>query len=473
MEHPYPAALPPRVLFAAPASGSGKTTVTCAVLQALVNRGCSAAAYKCGPDYVDPMFHRQCIGLPTGNLDLFFTSSSTARWLLSQSLGREFTLIEGVMGYYDGLGVTSEASSWQVARETETPTVLVVNCRGMSASIPALVAGFLGYKKESGIAGVILNQISPMLYPQVKGLLERELGIAVYGYLPKIPECSIESRQLGLIPAEEIENIKETLQVLASQAEKTIDLDGLLQLAAQAPVATAEPPDLLAELTGQMEGLRIGVAMDRAFCFYYQENLSLLEKMGAKLCYFSPMEDHHLPAHLDGLLLGSGYPELYAKELSANRFLCAELADAIRNGLPTLAECGGYMYLHQQLEGIDGVFYPMVGVVEGDSFATPQLQRFGYCELTANRKNLLAEREKTLRAHEFHYWDSTVNVDAFTAKKPGRDPIWGCMLATDTLAAGFPHLYWYTDLSIPQRFASACCTHHNVKRTEGSSYEVK
>ena len=288
----------PRILLAAGASGSGKTLITCGLLQALVNRGLKVASFKCGPDYIDPMFHSRVIGTRSRNLDTFFTDGDRTRYLLAKNASDcEIAVMEGVMGYYDGVGgITSRASAYDLASTTDTPVILIVNSRGMSVSLAAYVKGFLEYKKDSHICGVIFNQMSPMLYPRMKKLLEEELSVKVLGYVPKVEDCVIESRHLGLVLPEEIPELKSRLQKLSEVLEKTLDIDGILELAGGAPELAAPEPEMLIQKDTAFgyrteEKVRIGVADDEAFCFFYADNLNLLEQMGAELVRFSPIHD--------------------------------------------------------------------------------------------------------------------------------------------------------------------------------------
>lgn len=329
----------PRLLIAGTGSGCGKTTVTCALLQALVHRGSKPGALKCGPDYIDPMFHSRIIGAKSSNLDLFFYPENTAKFLLAKN-ARDcgITVLEGVMGYYDGLGLTSDrASAYHVAKATRTPTVLVVNAAGASLSVLATLEGFARFRPESGIRGVILNNCSPMVYPALaEAIRERfEDKIRPLGFLPRMPQCALESRHLGLVTADEVAGFQEKMEQLAVQAEKSLDLDGLRKLAEQAEDLCYEP---LSFPNG--EPVRIGVARDRAFCFYYEDNLALLRELGGELVFFSPLEDARLPEDLHGVYLGGGYPELYAKALSENQSMRDSFRKALENGLPCVAECG-------------------------------------------------------------------------------------------------------------------------------------
>ena len=451
----------PRLMLAAASSGSGKTTIACAILQALTRMGEHPVSFKCGPDYIDPMFHRQVLGIPSRNLDLFFSDEATAAYLLQKN-SENFSLafIEGVMGYYDGIATTTEASSWQLAKATQTPVVLVLNCKGMSVSIAAQLGGYLSYQPDSQIKGVILNQVSKSIYPEIKALIEQRYDVAVCGYMPKMSDCSLESRHLGLVTAEEIGDLQQRLEKLGEQAMQTIDLPLLLKIAAQAPALAVPAVQLPAP---NPTPLRIGVARDKAFSFYYADNLELLEQLGAQLVEFSPLHDPQLPDDLDGLLLGGGYPELYADTLSQNRTLMAQIKAALQNGLPCIAECGGFQYLCEQLEGADSKSYPMVGFLPGSSFRTPSLRRFGYVRLTAQKDNLLCKKGEGFAAHEFHYWDSQHCGNGCIAQKPCRRSSWECVVCDENFWAGYPHLYFYADVQMAKNFLNRCNRFHIQK----------
>lgn len=444
----------PRLLLTAPASGGGKTTVTCALLQALVNRGINPVAFKCGPDYIDPMFHSEVIGAKSRNLDLFFLGGdNTRRLLLENSRESGFALIEGVMGYYDGIAMSSGAGAYDLARTTGTPAVLVLDGRGAALSLAAAVRGFQCFRPDSGIRGVILNRISPALYPRLKACIEEETGLPVCGYLPNLPGCALESRHLGLVTAAEVADLRQKLDTLALQAEKTLEIDGLLKLAEDAPALEVPSQPPVAAVRGRP---KIAVARDRAFCFYYADGLELLERLGAELVAFSPLQDAALPEDCAGLYLGGGYPELYGKELSENEAMRGAVRDAVAGGMPCIAECGGFLYLHDTLEDADGTIRPMAGVIHAAATRTERLGNFGYITLTAERDNLLCDQGETLPAHEFHYWKSSDPGDGFTARKPQSDRAWSCVHATPTLYAGFPHFHFCARPEMARRFVAAC-----------------
>ncbi len=350
----------PRLLLAAPASGSGKTTVSCAILRALVKRGMRVASFKSGPDYIDPMFHRSAVGAAySSNLDLYLGDRETICRLLADAGRTDLALIEGAMGLYDGLaGKSIEASAYDLGRVTKTPTILVINGRGMAVSIAAMVNGFKNFRSDSGIVGVILNQLSPSVYPEVQELIERECAVDVFGYLPPMPGCGFESRHLGLVTAREISRLREKLDRLAEQAEQTIDLDGLVAAAQNASTLIYQPL-ALEPVNGTP---RIAVAHDAAFSFYYADSLALLQLLGAELVWFSPLADRSIPFDCDGLLLGGGYPELHAWRLARNRSMQESVRKAIESGMPTIAECGGFLYLHRTLEDRRRIPHRMVGL---------------------------------------------------------------------------------------------------------------
>lgn len=446
-----------RVLIAGTGSGCGKTTVTCAVLQALANRNLNVGAAKCGPDYIDPMFHRSVIGTPSCNLDSFFFDENTLKLLLARhGATRDITLIEGVMGYYDGLGLTgTRASAYEIAALTETPVILTVNARGASLSILAQIQGFLNFAEDSRINGVILNNCTEKVYSALKPEIEKRFGIRALGYLPSMKEAEIGSRHLGLITADEIADLKDRLALLASQAEKSLDLDGIIELA-----KGSEPLKFPSLDIKKRDRVRIAVARDRAFCFYYEDSLSLLTDMGAELVPFSPLEDAALPAGIHGLYLGGGYPELHIEALSANLSMRQSVKKAVETGLPTIAECGGFMYLSESI----GEF-PTVGAINGKSFDRGRLTRFGYVKLTAKRNNMLSCAGESIPAHEFHHWDSADCGDGFTAEKAdGR--CWDCVHIGETLYAGFPHFHFYANTGFAENFYDACLKRKNREKEQ-------
>lgn len=450
-----------RLLFAAPKSGSGKTTVVCGVIEALKRRGLRVAAAKCGPDYIDPMFHRSVLGVPSGNIDTFFTGEQTTRYLLGKRMeDADFTVIEGVMGYYDGLGGQSDAAStYEIARVTETPVALVVDGKGASVSLAALIRGIAEYRQDSNIRAIVLNRVTESFYPRLKALIERECGIPVAGFLPEQKGLEAPSRHLGLKTPQEWGDFGAWLERVAAAVERNVELDLLLNIGSAAPDIREEGPEVPA-LPGKV---RIGVARDEAFSFYYAENLELLVRMGAELVEFSPLHDRELPPGLDGLLLGGGYPENYARELEQAENMRAAVKKLCEKGIPCLAECGGFLYLQQALETEGRESHAMAGVLPGTGFPTGGLCRFGYVQVETCLPGVFGQAGQVLRGHEFHHWDCTQNGTDCVASRPLGGRSYSCMVHTAHMAAGFPHLYYYSNPGAVFSFLQ-CCQRYQARR---------
>lgn len=459
----------PRIMLAAPKSGSGKTLLTCGLLEVLRRRGLNPIACKCGPDYIDPMFHRYVLGIPGRNLDSFFLPAEGVRKVLVDAVREEqagIAVLEGVMGYYDGLGGTeTSASSWEIAEITDTPAILVLDCKGASLSVAAMASGFLHFRKKSHIAGVILNRVSSMYYERLAAAVEEASGLPVLGYLPESEEYRMESRHLGLFLPGEIDRLRERIGRLADQMEKSIAVDRVLEVAGMLPLRIenkekekAENESMEAESIAKFPAcqeqkvtsrVRIGVARDEAFCFYYQENFCLLEQMGAELVYFSPLRDKKIPDRVDGLLFGGGYPENYARELAKNAAMRESIRRSIAAGMPFLAECGGFLYLHRTLEGSDGKHWEMAGVYPFDAYRTNRLRRFGYVRL-------LTSSGQEIHGHEFHYWESEDPGTDWEAVKPTGNRSWRCIHEKGGQIGGFPHLYYASCPDFLRKWLDVC-----------------
>ena len=431
-----------RVLIAGTHSGCGKTTVTVAIIAALRARGVAVSAFKCGPDYIDPMFHRRALGVAAHNLDPFFsTHEQLAAAVASQGAG-SLAVIEGVMGYYDGVGTTTRASTYEVAQATKTPVVLVIDASGMAASVGAVLGGFTDFREPSAIAGVIFAQV-PASMSGFYAAAIRDTGLVPLGCLPHRDSLALPSRHLGLVAADEIGALDAIIAELGRLAEDSLDLDGLTALARRATPLPAAPPGA----PEQPARVRLAVARDEAFCFTYAETLEQWQHQGCELVFFSPLSDTRLPDGTAALYLPGGYPENHLEALSANSALRHQLANAIEGGLPTIAECGGFMYLHRDIDGL-----PMVGVFNASAHTTNRLQRFGYTTLTAAHDNLLCHAGGSLPAHEFHYADSTDPGDGFTGRKASAANTYQVGHASMTMYAGFPHLYLAAAPHASQRF---------------------
>ncbi len=439
------------LLLAAPASGSGKTAVTCALLAAFAKRGLSPCAFKCGPDYIDPMFHRSVLGVESHNLDLFLCGEDRLRLLYERRLfGHGAAVCEGVMGFYDGVGgSTDKASAWHVADTLKLPVLLVIRPKGSSLTLAAQIKGICGFRKGNRIRGVFLNDCPPMLFGSLAPMLERETGLPVLGYLPHMEEAVFESRHLGLYTAGEIAGLRQRIEVLAGKLEETTDMERLLEL-----FAGRERGDAFRPVQAPVKA-RIAVARDEAFCFTYAETLDVFREAGAELVEFSPLRDADLPERIGGLYLPGGYPELYAGRLSKNEAMRKAIRRAVRDGLPTVAECGGFLYLGRTLEDETGTAYPMTGILPGDGIKKERPVRFGYAYLTAKSDSLLFDEGERIPVHEFHYWDSSENGEGFAAKKPVSGRSWLCGFGEKNLYAAFSHLYFWGTPRWGERFVEA------------------
>ncbi len=434
-------------LIAAMHSGAGKTAVSCALMAALKQKGLRVQAFKCGPDYIDPMFHSGALGIPSRNLDLFLQGERGVRASFAAA-SADVAVVEGAMGYYDGLGGTAEAGAWDVANRLGLPAVLVLRPKGAGLTLAAQVRGLMEFRENSRIAALILNDCTEGCARMLGPLLERECGVPVLGYLPTMAEARIESRHLGLMTAGEIRNLGARLERLAEAALAHIDLALLLRLASEKE--TAPPRDAPG---GSL--CRIAVSKDEAFCFLYEDSLDALRRAGAEIVFFSPLRDRALPEGCRGLWLCGGYPELHARALAENAAMRGAVRRALEAGLPTVAECGSFLYLQEELEGADGEFYPMCGALPGRGVRTGHLVRFGYLRLRAETDSLLFREGEEIPAHEFHYWDSTRCGEELEAKK-ANGKSWRCGVVNDRLYAAFPHLNFGGELPLAERFVKAC-----------------
>ena len=444
--------------------------ITCGLLELFKRKGLNPLACKCGPDYIDGLFHKQVLELEGMNLDSYFEAPEELRDKYSRLSKGHLPVVEGVMGYFDGLGgSTTRASSWEVAHILDLPAVLVVDARGASVSLAALIKGFLEFERPMGsqIKAVIFNRMSPMLYPRIRELVERETGIRAAGFVPELDFLKVGSRHLGLVLPEEIAGLREQMNRLGKCLEETIDWEFLEELGAEKEGRDAlEEENTEASCTAAFS-FRLGIAMDEAFCFYYQDNLRLLERLGGELVYFSPIHDRSLPEQLDGLILGGGYPELYCEALSLNESMRESVKKAAEGGLPVLGECGGYLYLLEELEAEDGRIWPMTGVLKGKGYKKGKNSRFGYIGVEAEKDSLYLKPGEQIRGHEFHYWDCEVLEEEWVmrAKKPVGNRSWPCIRIKNQVMAGFPHLFYPSCPAFAVRFAKAC-VRYKRKRDE-------
>ena len=450
----------PRILIAGTHSGCGKTTVATGIMYALSGRGIKVQPFKTGPDYIDPMFHTFITGRNSRNLDSWILQEDMVQQLFTRNVcDADIAVIEGMMGLYDGCGSRDDAGSTaHVSKITGSPVILVVDGEGMSRSAAALVQGFRDFDPLVDIRGVIINNIySRKHYELLKDIIESSTGISVVGFLRKMKEYCLENRHLGLVTSAEISDLKDRLEFLRRQVEETVDLELVFKIAKDAcGIESVSNP------INACGKAKIAVAKDRAFSFYYQDNLDLLEMLGAELAYFSPLSDSRLPEGIDGMYLGGGYPEVFAGELEENR----DIREAIRTctawGMPAYAECGGLMYMCQSIYAIEGREYKMVGALPGISRMTASLQRFGYVDIEVSHDNLLAKRGMSIRGHEFHFSVTDVEPDTTACyrvvkdKGTGEMVNWECGFKAGNLLAGYPHLHFWANTEFAKNFIYSC-----------------
>lgn len=447
------------IIIAGASSGSGKTTLSIGLMRAFMNRGLSVQPFKTGPDYIDPMFHRKVLGTSSYNLPLWMVADETIQYLFNKRNGNaDITVVEGVMGYYDGHSINSfEGSTAYLADLLELPVLLVFNASSMSLSAAAIVKGFAEFKTPTRIKGVILNQVnSESHYRMLKTAIETHTGIKCYGYLPKNNAVVIESRHLGLLQAEEITDLNAKVDMIAEQLEKTVNLEALysdfeyIEKPCDIPEGVAL---LLKEIKEKLTfkgSLTLGVAKDQAFSFYYDENLETLEALGVKIKYFSPMHDAYLPERIDALYFGGGYPEVFAAQLSANQSFREQLFLKLEAGMPCYAECGGLMYLTDLIEDLDGWPFEMVGFFDVNTLMTKKLQRFGH----TNIKLSLEAKEKFGKSYEFSYRAHEFHKSILVEHQPiskiieasKRSKTWQCGFFRENTLATYAHNHFYSNL---------------------------
>ena len=459
-----------KLMITAASSNSGKTAVTCGLLSLLKRKGYDPCAFKCGPDYIDPMFHRSVLGISSCNLDVFLAGEEGVKDIFARnSKGHGAAVCEGVMGYYDGVrssnsGAKGEfASAYHVASLLDIPAVLVVRPKGAALTLAAGIRGVAGFREDSRICGVIFNDGGAAYYKMYGPAIEEASGIPVLGYVPHMEEADFESRHLGLMTAEEIEDLTERIDRIGRRMEETVNLDRLFTLtggtAGSCGGATGSPSEEPHADAPAAAEVRVAVARDEAFNFIYAESLTALKAAGAEIVFFSPVHDAGLPDDIDGLYLPGGYPELYGRQLSENESMRKQIREAVAAGLPTIAECGGFLYLSAELEDTDGNRWPMAGVLPGSGSNAGKLVRFGYGTISSEKDTMLLQAGEQAPVHEFHYWDTTAVGSDMSLTKLSTGAQWRFGFASGTLYAGFPHLYLGGG-KLAERFVEACKRSH-------------
>ncbi len=392
--------VPPRLMISAPCGHSGKTIVSIGLCNAFRKRGLIVQPFKKGPDYIDPSWLSAAAGRICRNLDGFLMEEEVlCRSFFDASSEADLALIEGNMGLYDGIDEDGKGSSAYLARLLRIPVVLVVNTARMTRSIAALVSGYQHFEPDTPVAGVILNNVSGARHEKkLINAVERHCRIPVLGAIPRDSSIAITERHLGLTPFKEIGAGEDQVERLSAKVEAHVNLDAILSVAraAEAYPVSVPPPE-----RGRPADVRIGVIFDRVFNFYYPENLEALARNGAELVFVNSLEDRRLPA-ADGLYIGGGFPELYLKELTANRFLMNDIASAVEEGLPVYAECAGLMYLSRGIT-MDGKLSRMAGIIPVEVELSKTPQGHGYVEAEVVSESPYFPVGTTLRGHEFHH----------------------------------------------------------------------
>lgn len=447
----------PRLVIAGTSSSVGKTTVTVGLIRALRARGLRVAAFKCGPDYLDPTYHVRAADGPCHNLDGWMMGREAVLSTFTQaSEGADIALIEGLMGLFDGTSPTSEeGSTAEIAKWLQAPVLLVCDAGGLARSIAALARGFSTFDADLQVAGLLCNRIGSQAHLD---LLRKATGgtLPVMGGLPKEAALTFPERHLGLHTADR-ETVPES--VLAAWGERVVewcDIDAIVALARAAPRL---PESSTTEGTvGESVRCRIGLAFDEAFHFYYDDNLRRLERLGAKLVRFSPLRDSHLPG-VDGLYFGGGYPEVYAEALSQNTSMRKDVAAFAQANGPIYGECGGLMYLSRGIRTVDGTRHAMVGLIPGEVEMRDRLQALGYVEVETQEVTMLGQAGLRFRGHQFRYSDFRLQADAecvYTVRRRRGGEVLREGYRVNNTLVSYVHAHWASNPLVAQGFVHAC-----------------
>ncbi len=434
-------------MIAGTQSGCGKTTVSIGIMALLKKMGLTVQPFKVGPDFIDPGYHKRVTGRPSHNLDGWMMSKQYNKRIFSYYCqDADVAVVEAVMGLYDGYSGRDEAgSSSQMAKWLNLPVILVVDASSMARSVAAIVLGYRLFDPELNICGVIFNKVAGEKHEEFIMEAMREIdGVEIIGFLKRRDEISIPSRHLGLVTAEDLRISEKEIDLLSEWIRDGLDIEKLLKITSGYKIVPLEDEEK------KEKKIRIGIARDNAFCFYYEENLRLLEKEGAEIVTFSPLRDETLP-EVDGLIFGGGYPELYAKELSENRRLMDEIRYMADKGMPIYAECGGFMYLMERIDE-----YKMVGIFPFRCSFKKRLVALGYREIVTKRDSIIGPSMTRARGHEFHYSDivdkrNEVETIYQIKEREGKEGF----LKKNVLGS-YIHLHFGSNPDIPKNFVNSC-----------------
>lgn len=450
-----------RFVIAGTGSGVGKTTFTIGIMRALMKRNLTVQGFKCGPDYIDPTYHTAVTKRISRNIDSFMMTEEVVKTIVAKnSQDADIAVIEGVMGFYDGKSpLSNEGSAAHISEITNSPVILIVNGASMARSVAAIVKGFQMLDSNANIVGVIANQLgSKSHFNIIKTAIEQECRVPVLGYLRKGAVPTMPSRHLGLVPAIERGKLDPYFDELALAIEEHIDLDLLLEVT-KAEVLPIQ--STIFDETVSAKPVHIAVAKDAAFNFYYEENFELLKANGAVLHFFSPLHNETVPEMAQGLYIGGGFPEEFAEQLAENKAAAASIKETIEKGVPTIAECGGFMYLTESIQNREGQNFPMVGIIPGRVKMQEKLAALGYREITGMKDNFLISEEETAKGHEFHYsvYEGAHSMPAYFSKGRFRAQQEGYL--NGNLVAGYTHFHFASNPKLVTNWLNTC-----LKQTE-------
>ena len=431
-------------MIAATGSGRGKTTFVTGLLKALKeNMGNSKSihAFKCGPDYIDPMFHRDVLGIPSTNLDSFFCNEALLNEVFNKNAG-DINVVEAAMGLYDGIGTSKRASAMEIASLLGIKIVLLVDGSGMGYSIIPMIKGFLSEDENKLISGIVINRISERYYSRIAPVIEKETGIKVLGFLPNVKGAQLDSRHLGLVFPDEAD-FQKKVSLISEQIKKSVNIDGIIAIGTESNKIASNVNKVGCETTvidNALCGKKIFVARDEAFTFCYEENIKLLKRLGASISFFSPLHDKGIGEDADVIILYGGYPENYAKELSSNKCMLESISRASNRGVKIIAECGGFMYLTDYIS-VDGINYEMAHVISGHAYRKTGLVRFGYVNVLSQSNDCV------IKAHEFHHFDvdDVEYTDEYIVVNEATKEEYKGIVKRDNIFAGYPHLYYLSN----------------------------
>lgn len=458
----------PRVIIAGTSSGVGKTTIVTGLLAALTGQGFKTQSYKVGPDYIDPGYHQLASGQQAHNLDTWLVPEEKLASIFARTaVDKDIAIIEGVMGLYDGgrHGVSSTAA---ISKLLKAPVILVVDARSMGESAAAIVLGFMRYDPDVRLAGVIVNRLGSETHRQMVVQAIEKLGVPVIGALRRNPDLAMPERHLGLTPVTE-NGALDVVAAMGRQMEAEVAIDKLIAIAKEAPAL--QFASSIPALAGAKQ-VKIGVAHDEVFSFYYPESLQILEESGAELIYFSPLHDDKLPA-MDGMILGGGFPEMFVGQLERNQSMRQDIFKACQSGMPVYAECGGLMYLSEEIADFNGNTYQMAGVVPAVCSMQKKLETVGYVEVTALSDNILCSCGDTLKGHEFHFSSMLPQAAdefpwAFQFTKARNGVTYPGGFVCNNILASYLHMHFAGNPKAATRFIDKCRQYRDLQNREGT-----